>query len=101
VNGHAVTYESPFWHVPKRDLAGAVQATLQGRRLLIAPGLKDASAIKRELSTFQVRINKETGHESLESIGKDHDDLVLACALAVWFGERCQRELRVEMFGWG
>jgi hypothetical protein len=41
------------------------------------------------LGTFKVKININTGNESFEAWReRDHDDLVLAVALACWFGER-------------
>ena len=77
------------WNVPKRTLAGIVQILLQTRRLLIAQGLPEAAQLKHELQNFKVKINIATGNESFEAWReKDHDDLVLAVAIAAWLGEQ-------------
>jgi hypothetical protein len=76
------------FRVPKKDLVGALQVALQGRRFAVASGLPLAAELQRELANFRMTITA-AAHESYgpwrESI---HDDLVLAAALAVWLGER-------------
>lgn len=75
--------------VPKRELASTLQVLLQGRRLLVAKDLPEAETLTKELQNFRVKINIATGSESFEAWReKDHDDLVLAVALAAWLGER-------------
>jgi hypothetical protein len=75
--------------VPKRDLAGVLQVLLGTRRLQVAPTLPLAQVLASELGTFKVKININTGNESFEAWReRDHDDLVLAAALACWHGER-------------
>jgi hypothetical protein len=45
--------------------------------------------LERELQHFKVKINTQTGHDSYEAWREsDHDDLVLAIALSLWFAER-------------
>lgn len=76
------------FNVPKRELAGILQVLLQGRRLLVAQALPQAEQLRHELQNFRVKINVATGNESFEAWReKDHDDLVLAVAIAVWLGE--------------
>jgi hypothetical protein len=77
--------------VPKRDLAGVIQALLQTRRLRWAKSLPAAQVLKAELETFKARISLSDHHDR-HGAGDDwregnHDDLVLAVALATWFGE--------------
>jgi hypothetical protein len=73
--------------VPKRDLVSAVQAALQTRRLSFADGLPELDVLRRELETFRVKISA-AGHDSYEAWReRDHDDTVLAVALAVWLRE--------------
>jgi hypothetical protein len=92
--GHQVTSGGGFRNVPKKDLVGVVQTCLQGRRLKVAPGLREAKLLTRELQTFKTRVSVGTGNEILEAWReRDHDDLVLAVALAVWAGETMQRAL--------
>jgi hypothetical protein len=79
------------WRVPKRDLAGVVAVALQNGRLEVAAGLEHAGTLKAEMQNFRARISAN-GHDSYGA-GDDwrqgnHDDLVLAVALSVWWGER-------------
>ena len=89
--GDAVTKgEAGELRVPKRDLAGEVQVLLQAERLRIGEGLAHATTLTTELVNFKARISL-SGHDTYGA-GADwrdgnHDDLVLALALACWFGE--------------
>ncbi len=77
------------YRVPKRDLVTAVQVLLQTGRLKIAAGLPEASTLRKELLNFRVKIDPKTAHDSYEHWREgDHDDLVLAVAMACWFRER-------------
>jgi hypothetical protein len=71
--------------VPKRDLVATLVALFHSGRLLIAAGLPEREALMRELLAFRVKVNLETGHDSYEAWReRDHDDIVLALALATW-----------------
>jgi hypothetical protein len=84
--GDAVSHEGLNWRVPKRDLVGAVQVPLEQGRLKIAPALQAGALLKRELENFKVKIDPKTAHDSyLAWRDGEHDDLVLAVALAVWY----------------
>jgi hypothetical protein len=77
--------EQGGFRVPKRDLAGVLQVLLQGGRLRIARGLPAATLLAAELLNFRVKINLKTAHDTYEAWREgDHDDLVLAVALAAW-----------------
>jgi hypothetical protein len=72
--------------VAKKDLVGAVQVPLQNRRLRIAEGLPLASVLAEELAAFRVKITL-AGNETFEAWReRDHDDLVLAVAMALYLG---------------
>ena len=87
--GDTATHDGRDWRVPKRDLVGAVAVALQTGRLKIASGLPDAATLTRELLNFKVTIDPKTAHDSYASWREsDHDDLVLAVALAVWLADR-------------
>jgi hypothetical protein len=74
-------------HVPKKELASTLQALLQTRRLKIA-ALPEREVLVKELLAFRVRITV-AGNETFEAWReRDHDDLVLAVAMAAWLGER-------------
>src|SRR5262245_5224609 len=86
--GHQTLEGGGEWHVPKKELVSAVQAALQQRRLKVAPKLKEAPTLRRELEGFRVKVSAATGNETFEAWReRDHDDLVLAVALAVWLAE--------------
>jgi hypothetical protein len=70
--------------VPKRELVVAAQLALQQGRLRIAAGLEHADTLVDELRNYQVKISP-AGHDSYNAREGQHDDLVLATALAVWF----------------
>jgi len=87
--GSAVTPEPAPGHgfrVPKRDLVSATQTLLQNERLKIAKELQLAPTLKKELLNFRVKVDPKTAHDSYEHWREgDHDDLVLATALACWY----------------
>jgi hypothetical protein len=79
--------------VPKRDLASAPLVLMQNGRLKIAEAMPLADTLRKELLNFKVRISIATGHDSYEAWREgDHDDLVLAVAMACWCGERYLRK---------
>jgi hypothetical protein len=88
--GHAVTVtDDGSWHVPKKELVTSLQVVLQSRRLQIARGLAEAATLVHELQQFQVKITA-SAHETFGVWrAGQHDDLVLAVALACWWAERC------------
>jgi len=92
----AVHDRAAGWKVPKKVLADTVQALLGTERLKVSPDLKHYKTLTRELQSFVVKTNLATGNESFEAWReRDHDDMVLAVALAAWFGEQGQRRLVV------
>jgi hypothetical protein len=89
--GYAVTRgEHGEWRVPKRDLASVVQVLLQSSQLRIAEELAHARTLTEELVNFRVKISL-AGHDAYGAGAEwregNHDDLVLALALACWRGE--------------
>ncbi len=73
-------------YVPKRELVRGLVVAFESERLKIAKGLPLAEAFIRELQAFQVRLTAK-GRDTYAARSGEHDDLVLAVALAVW---RCQ-----------
>jgi hypothetical protein len=48
--------------------------------------MPEAETLRRELQSFRVKIDPKTAHDSYSHWReKEHDDLVLATALAAWF----------------
>jgi len=96
IHGGSTLTEDPStnsFRVPKRDLVSAVQVLLQNGTLKIAPDLELAPTLKKELLNFRVKIDPKTAHDSYEHWREgDHDDLVLATALACWYRELTRKE---------
>jgi hypothetical protein len=87
--GHEVTLsERHQYRVPKKELVGVLQVLLQTRRLRIAQALPEAAILAKELETFQVKITEAANVVFGAWREGQHDDLVLAVALAAWAGER-------------
>jgi hypothetical protein len=91
--GHEVTRsEVGQLRVPKKELVASLQVLLQTRRLRIAQALPDAATLVRELETFRVKVTAAANETFGAWREGQHDDLVLAVALAAWMGERCLPE---------
>jgi hypothetical protein len=87
--GDKVTQDGRDYRVPKRDLVGVVACLLQQQRLRFAERLPETSLLTHELLNFKVKIDPTTAHDNYSAWReKDHNDLVLALALAVWWGEQ-------------
>jgi hypothetical protein len=71
------------WNIPKQDLMAVVQVLLQSGELKIAKEMKGARMLKRELMDVQARMHGGTLRLGAEGAGQ-HDDLVIALALAAW-----------------
>ena len=88
IGGIDVTEVTGSMRVPKKELVSCLQILLQTRRLHIVQSLPDAAVLVRELETFRVKIT-EVANETFGAWREgQHDDLVLAVALAAWMGER-------------
>lgn len=78
--GSAVTGRT----VAKKHLVGAIQSPLCSGRLRFAANLPLTPVLTKELETFQVTVDESTRNESFAAWrNADHDDLVLALALAL------------------
>lgn len=81
--------------VPKRALVSRVQVALQTRKLKIAPELAEAPTLISELMNFQVKITEAANDTYGAWREGQHDDLVLATALACWRASKPVRKLTV------
>jgi hypothetical protein len=75
------------FHVPKKELVTCLQVLFQARRLRIPRSLPDADTFIRELLNFQVKITPATNETFGAWREGEHDDLVLAVALAGWWAQ--------------
>ncbi len=85
--GAKVHYEDGVYNVPKRDLVGVVQVLLGEERLKIAQEETLSSVLVKELQNFRIKITDKRNDTYEAWREGDHDDLVLATALACWWGE--------------
>jgi len=81
--GPAEGYGDGYYRVPKRDLIVGLQVRLQEGELQIAAGLREGAALMRELGEMRVSTTG-AGREKYGAKAGEHDDLVLAVALACW-----------------
>jgi hypothetical protein len=87
--GDTAKYSGRGASVPKRDLVAALEVPFHSGTLKVAEGLELWPALKEELLNFRRKINPKTAHDSYEHRREsDHDDLVLAAALACWRAQR-------------
>jgi hypothetical protein len=78
-----------IWDVPKAALVTQLVRTAQTGRFKGYDTLDGWKELQEELGSFGYKINTESNTVTYESLHeKVHDDLVMAVALAVWYGER-------------
>lgn len=74
------------YKVPKRDLISNLQVLVQNNMIKINPRLKNAKLLASELRNVRIKINPKTAHDSYGAWREgEHDDLVLAVAVAAWY----------------
>ncbi len=72
------------WRTPKKELIMGLVVMLETGRLKVARGLEEAGTLVKELQGLRVKMS-EAGRESFGAWREgEHDDLVLAVALAGW-----------------
>ena len=97
--GDNVGYAGRAMRVPKRDLVSALEVPFHTGTLKVAEGLELWPVLKGELLTFRRKINLKTAHDSYEHWREtDHDDLVLATALACWQATRRRPDTKLRLF---
>jgi hypothetical protein len=85
--GGTITDDGDEWHVPKKNLVGTVQVLLQSQRLKIAARIPEAARLTSELENFRMKFTAAANVQFEAWRDNDHDDMVLATALAAWAGE--------------
>ena len=83
--------------MPTHDLVTTLQVLHQSERLKVAERLPEAAVLVQELLNFRVRTSA-AAHDIYEAWREgEHDELVLAVALASWYGERPPAEPRITL----
>jgi hypothetical protein len=95
--GQKVTYAGKgAYNVPKMYLVAALEVPFHKSILKIAEGLRLWPELREELLNFRRKQNARTSHISYEHWREsDHNDLVLAAALACWGATRRKSALRL------
>jgi hypothetical protein len=74
--------------VPKKELVGVLQSLLATQRLRIPRTLPDAAMLIKEMENFKAKVTLAQAEELDSWRDGQQGDLVLAVALAAWFGEK-------------
>lgn len=81
------TFRNGAWHVSKALLVSNVDAMLNNGELRFSKALAEAQQMETELKDFR-RFVTAAGRSSWEARSGQHDDLVLAVAMACWWASR-------------
>jgi hypothetical protein len=89
------------WSVPKRDLISGLQVLLERDALKIGAKLREAQTLVRELLNMQMTLKSNGGTRMGADGCGEHDDLVIALALACWRAGRGVTRPQPSIFGGG
>ena len=82
--GARESHGSGVWNVPKREIVTGLLVMLEKRELELSMRVASARALDQELAGMEARVTR-TGHLSFGTRREgEHDDLVMAAALACW-----------------
>lgn len=76
------------WTVPKKDLVGVLQTLAHSDRLKVSQSLPEARILADELTSFRMKYTAAANVTYEAWREGDHDDLVLAVAMACWAAQR-------------
>ena len=98
--GERESLDQGWYRVPKRDLIVGLQVLLQREELEVAAGLELWPVFLREMRDVRVRVTGR-GHEQFGAWREgEHDDLVLAVALACWGAGKVYPRRLAGAVGW-
>jgi hypothetical protein len=83
-SGFNVNWSGDTVTVPKSTLVSKLVARLHAGELFVHESLKDWPVLRRELLNFRPEVT-HAGQETWNARSGEHDDLVLALGLAVWY----------------
>ena len=91
--GDRETADSGTWRVPKRDLITGLLVLLQREEIDICGHLPESETLVKELGNIRIKVS--LGGQDTYGAWREgeHDDLVLAAALACWRGTKKQQPL--------
>jgi hypothetical protein len=83
-HGETERYADGYYRVPKRDLIVGLQVLMERGGLQIAEGMKEGATLVKEMAAMRVKISGSAHERYGAWRSGEHDDLVLAVALACW-----------------
>lgn len=98
--GNVPTSERGSYTVPKADLVATVHSVGGMGRLKYPPSLPHSGVLDRELLMFRVKVS-DAGRASWNAREGEHDDMLLALSLALWWGETNGRPqiVHINLYG--
>jgi hypothetical protein len=93
-SGDTERYADEYYRVPKRDLIVGLQVLMQQGGLQIAEGMKEGATLVKEMAEMRVKISGSGGEQFGAWRSGEHDDLVLAVAMACWGVRKVTPKLR-------
>jgi hypothetical protein len=82
--GGTESYADGYFRVPKRELIVGLEVLMEQGGLRIAEGMKDGAALVNEMAEMRVKLSGSAHQRYEAGRSGEHDDLVLALALACW-----------------
>jgi hypothetical protein len=87
-----------YRHVAKSILIHNMKLLMEQQRLKFAKALKETKTLVRELENYRTKITP-AANETWSAREGCHDDLLLAVAIATWFGEKAMRRFHLWLDG--
>jgi hypothetical protein len=82
--GGTESYADGYFRVPKREQIVGLEVLMEQGGLRIAEGMKDGAALVNEMAEMRVKLSGSAHQRYEAGRSGEHDDLVLALALACW-----------------
>lgn len=94
--GDAVSREDDLYRVSKSFVVGKFLAAWDSVRVLMPSNASFLGIFQNELRAFKGEMSAQ-GRARFEAEQGEHDDLVMAVAQAVWYGEQYEPPMKIEL----
>jgi hypothetical protein len=88
--GEAYSRVGAEYHVGKARLIGKFLGAFDAGKVHVNPNMPIWPQVEREMLSFRAEMSSQ-GRVKMEAAPGEHDDLLLALAMAVWYGEEILR----------
>lgn len=89
-SGNALNRQEATIHLGKARLIGTFLSAFDAGKVHANPNMPIWPALEQEMLSFRAEMS-EQGHAKFEAPPGEHDDMLFALALAVWYGEEIKR----------